>query len=133
MAWLFKYFQIIKAKEKRGEVARNRQKVALITQEQITSISAPETDTNLPDRERERELRMRDTAVTRVKEKERVRNGRTSNFLEVNCTAHTHVCTQFYRFKKGVSSNRWRFCSHQQNEAHKGPRVLLCGKCNIVT
>lgn len=51
MAWLFKYFQIIKAKEKRGEVARNRQKV--ITQEQITSISAPETDTNLPDRERE--------------------------------------------------------------------------------
>lgn len=53
MAWLFKYFQIIKAKEKRGEVARNRQKVALITQEQITSISAPETDTNLPDRERE--------------------------------------------------------------------------------
>lgn len=54
MVWLFKYFQIIKAKEKRGEVARNRQKVALITQEQITSISAPETDTNLPDRERER-------------------------------------------------------------------------------
>lgn len=131
VAWLFKYFQIIKAKEKRGEVARNRQKVALITQEQITSISAPETDTNLPDRERERAEDERHRSNT-VKEKERVRNGRTSNFLEV-CTAHTHVCAQFYRFKKGVSSNRWRFCSHQQNEAHKGPRVLLCGKCNIVT
>lgn len=39
------------------EVERNRQKAALISLEQITSISAQETGGNLPDRER----RARDT------------------------------------------------------------------------
>lgn len=41
------------------EVERNKQKAALISPEQITSISAPETGGNLPDRE----LRARDVEL----------------------------------------------------------------------
>ena len=60
LACLFKLLSNHKSKGTRlrgEEVERNRQKAALISLEQITSISAPETGGNLPDRElRVREL-----------------------------------------------------------------------------
>ncbi len=87
------YFQIIKAR-KRGfagdEVEGNRQKATVISLEQITSISAPETGGNPPNRELRR---VRDRAAP-GEEKERERRWAEprdpSNFLEVNYTpSHT--------------------------------------------
>lgn len=85
------YFQIIKARE-RGfggeEVERNRQKAALISLEQITSISAPETGGNLPDRE----LRVRELLWWRGKRK-RERSGRTCQTSPIfwRSTTRTHI------------------------------------------
>ncbi len=87
------YFQIIKAR-KRGfagdEVEGNRQKATVISLEQITSISAPETGGNPPNRELRR---VRDRAAP-GEEKERERGGRNREtppiFWRSTTRLHTH-------------------------------------------
>lgn len=86
LAWRFKLLWNHKSKETMfftGEgVEKNRQWPAVMSLEQITSMSAPETGGNLPDRE----LRVRDIKSQQWRGERERRGGRTSHFLEVNYT-----------------------------------------------